>query len=147
MKRYISIIGFFIFTGCASNDNGPLTYQVDTRLTEYVTDFFADCHKNLSAALCSPPIDLKVYVTALPDDTLGECTIYENRLRKIKIDESILDNYNLRIVTYHELFHCVTNTPHYDNEMDIMNTYEYEENTRYMYDNWDYFVGKVFTRE
>jgi len=63
------------------------------------------------------------------------------------LDDIVLNQYNEKAVIYHELYHCVLGKPHFDDELDIMNTYEVDENTVRMYENWSEYTKKVFTRE
>ena len=70
-----------------------------------------------------------------------------NGKRLIEIDPAIIGQYNEKIVTFHELFHCVLGRPHYDSEIDIMNAYELEENTNIIYLNWREYLREVFFRK
>jgi len=148
MKRLFVLA---MVAGCATpnikRDAVGFSFTSDDRLSHYVKSFLADCRAYLSEKTCSPPIELRVIVNALPDNILGQCTVYESKLRTIELDDTVLNQYNERAVIYHELFHCVMNKPHHDGELDIMNAYEVDENTLYMYAHWPYYVGKVFLRE
>ena len=136
-----------VFTGCATPNLNQLNVLTDERLSHYVNDFLSECRLYLPDSKCSPPIDLRVIVTSLPDNILGQCSVYEGRLRTVELDNTILTQYNEKIVMYHELYHCVLGIPHYDNEPDIMNTYENDEITQYIYNNWSEYTKRVFTRE
>jgi len=149
--KTVSFTLLALFTACATpnihRETVGLSYQSDNRLSHYVNDFLTDCRKYLSDSACNPSIELHVKVKQLPDDILGQCLIYQSKLRVIQLDDTVLNQYNEREVVYHELFHCVMNKPHVDGELDIMNSFEVEENTQQIYADWSYYVGKVFTRE
>jgi len=148
--KYLIGLTSILFVECATVEP-PKSFNLisDDNLKPYVTEFLRICESTLNPDKCLPNINLYVRTKELTDDTLGQCLVYDtpNFVRVIEIDTETLNSYNLRAVMFHELFHCVMGKPHYDNEIDIMNSYEYEQNTRYIYDNWDYFVGKVFKRE
>lgn len=152
MKVYLTLFGIACATiACATPDTkrdiAGFSYTADKRLSHYVTEFLADCGNYLSESVCKPRIDLTVTVSKLPDNILGQCSVYEGRLRAIQLDDIVLNQYNEKAVIYHELYHCVLGRPHFDDELDIMNTYEVDENTVRMYENWSEYTKKVFTRE
>lgn len=152
MKTYLTIFGIACLTvACATpsieRETVGFSFKSDERLSHYVTEFLADCRMYLPETVCFPSIELHVTVNQLPDNILGQCMVYQSKLRTIQLDETVLNQYNERAVMYHELFHCITNKPHFDDELDIMNTYEMDVYTLRMYDNWSFYVGKVFTRE
>lgn len=146
------VLGSLCAIACATpsikRDKIGLTYTADERLSHYVTEFLVDCRALLGESICSPPISLQVTIAPLDDTTLGMCSVYPYSGRRlVEIDPAIVGQYNERIVTYHELFHCILGRPHYDGEMDIMNTYEIEENTKAIYLNWREYVRAVFIRK
>lgn len=149
MTKFMLFTCIFFNYGCSTAAPNSIVITANEAMRPIVNEFFSYCAKYLSKEECFPKIELQVKVSTLADNILGQCSVYErpDYLRRIEIQPAVVHGYNLRAVLYHELFHCVLDKPHYDNEPDIMNAYEYEENTRYIYDNWDYFVGKVFKRE
>lgn len=153
MKTLVILPILFLSTACATpetkRDVAGFSFKSDNRLEHYVKDFMKYCKTVLGEDKCNPKIDLDVSIANLNDGTLGQCTIYDkpSRRRNIEIDIGTIGQYNERAVLYHELFHCILEKPHYDGEIDIMNTYEIEENTYYIYSYWDYFVKKAFERD
>lgn len=152
MKFYTVLISavFGCFAACSTVEP-PKSFKLvsDENLKPLVNEFLKLCEITLSRGVCTPEIELHVRSKPLNDDTLGHCLVYDNPefLRVIEIDNQILNAYNLRAVMFHELFHCVLGKPHYDNELDIMNTYEIEENTKIIYDDWETYVKKVLLRD
>lgn len=149
MLKYIALISILGACATPSTTRDKITgisISSDDRLKEHVNQFFVDCKKYLSVTECSPAIDLRVSVKDLNGDTLGLCTIYHSPLRMVEIDTSVIGNYNEIIVLYHELFHCVTGSPHHDDSDDIMNSYENEETTIKIYNDWSEYVERVFIR-
>lgn len=149
MKTHFTCI--LALFGCATNKPDTtkhFTLLVDERLNSYVSSFILDCNQYLTPSECSPPIHLTVSVSPLPEDIYGQCSIYENSPKRvIEIRPDVVTGYNVWSVVYHELYHCITNTPHYDNEIDIMNSYEIAENTLQVYASWPEYVKKVFLRK
>lgn len=151
IKLYMFISCLLFSTGCATpsitRDKVGFTYLADKGLEHYVIEFVADCRTYLDDKLCNPSINLTVSIAPLNDNTLGLCTVYPYAgKRTVDIHRSIIGQYNERLVVYHELFHCILNLPHHDNEIDIMNSYESEHSTQEIYLNWISFVRKTFLR-
>lgn len=151
IKLYMLIICALFSTGCATpsitRDKIGFTYTADAGLNHYITEFMSDCRIYLGVIYCNPAINLSVTIAPLDENTLGLCTVYPYvGKRTVEINSNIIGKYNERLVVYHELFHCILNLPHYDNEMDIMNAYESENSTQEIYLNWISFVRKTFLR-
>ena len=150
MFKFYSIIFCALFsTACATSAPDKITISAAEKLQPMVNEFFSYCTMYLSRDKCFPKIDLRVRINKLPENILGQCTVYDKPeyLRIIEIQPDVVENYNFRAVMYHELFHCVLNKPHFDGEVDIMNAYEHEEHTKIMYDNWETFVRAVLLRD
>ena len=123
---------------------------VDPRLQDDVINFLVDCERNLPYETCNPLLDVHLKVGKLPEkESLGVCITYGgdwSYKRVIIISPHILGAYNQKLVTYHELSHCILGMEHYDEEIDIMNSYEYSSKTQYLGENWDYFTTIMFKR-
>lgn len=149
--KTLCVVGSICAISCATpeikRDKIELSYTSDNQLAHYVTEFLANCREFLNENSCNPPINLQVTIAPLSENTLGLCTIYPyNGKRLVEIDPAIIGQYNERLVVYHELFHCILNKPHFDSEIDIMNAYEVEEQTKIIYINWREYVRAVFLR-
>lgn len=151
--KYIFLPMLLLNIACATpetkRDIAGFTVNSDNRLEHYVDEFLDYCINVLGDTKCRPKIDLEVSISNLEGGTLGQCTIYDKpfRRRTIELDIGVIGQYNERAVMFHELFHCILEKPHYDDELDIMNTYEIEEYTYYIYSYWEHFVKKTLKRE
>lgn len=146
------ILGTLCLFACATpsitRDKAKTTYTSDAKLSHYITEFFLDCRAILGTDECSPQIDLKLEIKTLDEHTLGICYVYPyTGKRLIQIDPDIIGQYNERLVVYHELFHCVLNRQHFDDSLDIMNTFEVEENTFKIYKDWQSYITNTFKRK
>lgn len=140
-----------ILTACGTTSQSPegFSKMVDPRLSGDVNRFFSDCKKYLPEAICHPNIELDVYVkeqAKMHDDSIGTCWTYSiSNKRRVFISDQVINTSEQRLVIYHELFHCVTETEHIENEPDIMNP-----DTSYSFivlQDWDSYVAKAFLRE
>lgn len=151
MKTICTIISLAAF-GCACSTTNPdMQVTAPVELQPIINQFVADCKKTQPENICAPPIKLFVSVNPITDsNTIGQCTVYHKpfeNYRVIQLEPETVDSYQLWLVLYHELFHCVLEKPHFDDDVDIMNTFERKETTEKIYPNWDIFVQRVFQRE
>lgn len=138
-----------LLIGCSNVKPDNIIIRSDEKLRPLVSEFFSYCTNILSEDSCFPKIELQLKIAELSDNTLGQCTVYAkpDYLRVVEIQPEVVTGYNLRAVLYHELMHCVLDKPHYDDEIDIMNSYEYEQNTQVIYLDWVKYVKTALLRK
>jgi Zn-dependent peptidase ImmA (M78 family) len=120
---------------------------IDPRLQDDVMNFLMECERNLPYETCNPVLDVTAKVGKLPEpDSLGVCFVYDDHKRVIVIAPNTVESPSRRVVIFHEMAHCVLGMDHFDDGVDIMNSYEHPFKTQYIKDNWDYFTTQVFKR-
>lgn len=149
IKNMIGIICSLMIVACATREPKRMIVDTTNQLAPHVSEFFKYCKMYLDEEKCSPKILLRVKIKPLPSNVLGQCTTYTvpEYLRVVTIRPDVAVGYNMKVVLYHELFHCVLDKPHYDEELDIMNSYEDEKSTEFIYENWFNYLKAVFYRE
>lgn len=141
-----------VLNGCANTmpvkrvEVSSFTIESEDTLKGAVNWFMTDCNRMLSKEQCEPKAHLTVRQGNLSEGTLGLCW-FSPKQRLIEIDSDVISSQNYWVVLYHEMFHCVLGREHYDNDIDIMNTYEDTEKTLVIYANWEQFLRKVFLRD
>lgn len=147
MKKLIPVFTI-LASSCGTAEPEP-RMNIHADLKAHTEEFIKDCNKYLGKEKCNPKIQLVMKVRPLADKKLGVCYIYNEPFqykRKIVIDDEVMGAYNQKLVVYHELLHCLFQLDHFDDEIDILNTYVVPSNVRYINQYWDYFVEKAFRR-
>lgn len=140
--------------GCSTTAKAPDVplSRIDIGLKPYVDKFYAVCQKyNPNPESCTPLIKLTVRVKQTEENILGVCYVYDKPYEYVRVihinPQVVLNETLLTVVMYHELMHCVLGYQHFDDQLDIMNSYLNDESTAYFLKYWDFFLQTVFDRE
>ena len=131
------------------------TELVDSEVLPYVMEFAGYCEKFNTVKKCKENfkkiISIDVVSSFQEKFVVGMC--YMDRLgnRKIEISNELmhLDSFSMQAVVVHEMAHCVLGSdkelfPHYDEELDIMNTYLLPEKILVL--KWPVLIESLFER-
>lgn len=151
MIKFSTRLLAFLFTACATTPRAPdipLSY-IEPQLQPLVDDFYRECRKVLGDQ-CDTRISLSVRVDKLPDNTYGVCYLYnkpQEYVRQVDISKDILTKPSLlKVVLYHELIHCVLQQEHYDDHLDLMNTFTNEGTAQYVLLYWHFYLTTALER-
>lgn len=150
MKTLVLLItSALLGCSCSTTQTRKLQIYSHPAFRPLIDEFYGYCKQYGGG--CTEPIELYVKFKPIKtENVLGQCRAYyppDEHLRIVEIQPELEDNPSLKNIVFHELFHCVLNKPHYDNEFDIMNSYERGDVTEAIYERWDFFVERVFKRQ
>lgn len=150
MRRIISILSMLIASCGTTEPDVEYKMEFSPELQDQVFEYLADCQRHLHTHQCNQRIELKVKVQKLPEpNLLGICqTFYppHDYKRYIYISPDVVGTDLQKLVLYHEMTHCLFDDDHYDDEIDIMNTYTFSNKANHIYRNWGGYLEKMFGR-
>jgi hypothetical protein len=130
--------------------------KVSPVLLPYVMEFAGHCEKFNTSEICERNFRAIYSIETVPffaeKGVVGMCRMRSDGVRKIEIREKWVDSDSLlmRTVILHEMAHCTLGAgsaeifPHYDNSMDIMNSYVPSEKDLFL--EWPKLIKAVFLR-
>lgn len=144
MKYIISYLAFlFIIFSCNSSNQEP---WIDPVLYNHVAEFMAECERrniNYNRLYQLDSIKFGIHDEADTNSTvIGRCNFFR---KYIGIHSKFKDQYlKSKVITWHELGHCVLKKKHRDDKLAIMNGILKIDDIEQYYENWNQLIVEFF---
>lgn len=112
-----------------------------------VVDYFAGLSENEQLPIAGAQSDsnrIGVCIQGIEKNSVNKLTVgYHNY---VYLDDSVKDfnSIFIKMVAYHEFYHCIFNGKHQDNELGIMNSHLWVDNAKFWESHWDEMVDNLF---